>query len=182
MAPAELSGCHGTSIEWVPLHRRPSLRLDREPCPDFRSSRATRIAFRGAMARPDQHPNWPRQQGPPVAALRTGLITAFRRGPVNREPVAWGSGCDSIRASMSRTIVSLLLPTIVLGGVGCTSNESRVRAKAASDLSCSELQVSPSGGDTYRVKGCGKEATYNCYEGTLSGVVCERLVETRRGK
>lgn len=71
---------------------------------------------------------------------------------------------------------------ILVGTVGCSSNESRVRAQAASDLSCSQLQVTAAGGDSYRVRGCGKEATYNCYEGTLSGTVCDRMVETRRGK
>jgi len=78
----------------------------------------------------------------------------------------------------------MALGLVLCAGLGaCGSNVSQVRARAATDLSCSsDIQVAVSGDDTYRARGCGKEATYACRDGTVSGTVCERIIEAKRSK
>jgi hypothetical protein len=86
------------------------------------------------------------------------------------------------KQSVSRP-VTLALCSLVSFIAGCASNESRVRARAATDFGCPEkdVQVSASTAEAFRAQGCGKDSMYACYESTLSGMVCERTLGPVRG-
>lgn len=59
---------------------------------------------------------------------------------------------------------------------GCVSEESEARARGANDLRCPEEEMKSQeiGGHAYRVKGCGRLATYLCITKGNGEVYCSR--------
>jgi hypothetical protein len=112
----------------------------------------------------------------------------------DRRPTDREDACSQRRSRAALWLrAALCLPA--LAAAGCNAKESTVRARAANDLGCSDLEVQPLAGSAYQVRGCGQTATYACtqeaprnpdatgWDAVLSSdgdIVCVREGEVKR--
>jgi hypothetical protein len=88
----------------------------------------------------------------------------------------WGQ--FSVRVKGPPMFVRCLIALSLLSLSACTQ-EAAVRTRAANDLQCNEdkIEISDIGGNAYRARGCGGEATYACTGGAgtqTPSVTCTR--------
>lgn len=80
-----------------------------------------------------------------------------------------------LRPNVGTACVVVVALSALLSLTGCVTQGSVVRTRALNDLSCDEKQIEVVniGGTSYRARGCGQEATYNCMTGPHE-IICQR--------